>query len=424
MNVNDCRNVRALLGAYVDRELIRGEAARVGAHLAACAPCRAELAALERGDHAVEALGAVESAPAELDRLAARVRARMAEGEGSARARVRRGWRAERAWRSGGGLFSWPRLVPVAAAAGVLVLVLRLAERELPGVESEIARSRVTLQTTVPEDVTLLPRPGGVSRREGGPGVEPAAPPAVEKRGTAQLFAQGAADEVAVLESAPAAESVPPPPPAPVARLASELPAADESQTMEAATPPVPAPAERGAKGAAPPPIAWGGSSERSIVHYQVTPAADSIAGREESLARARDRLARGGADAAAVLLDSLLAAWGPRDRSLAAREARSLRLAAAEAAARAAGPDGERAAARGLADLYARLSGDESDRALGAAWAARAIALSAEHGAQSGDAADCRLLAARIRDYVTRYGGDARADSLARAGARLPCAP
>jgi hypothetical protein len=119
---------------------------------------------------------------------------------------------------------------------------------------------------------------------------------------------------------------------------------------------------------------------------------------RESNLDRVREDLARGERRAAAARLDSLLAAAGPGAPS---REAR-----------------------REMADLYARLAREETDPALAAPWAERAIALTATLQAESASAADCRLLAARIREFVDRFPADARADSLARAGEGLSCEP
>jgi len=147
------------------------------------------------------------------------------------------------------------------------------------------------------------------------------------------------------------------------------------------------------------------------------------LAAPEPRLAVARDLLARGEPVLAAAVLDSLLATLPPGDPSPSARAARVMRLRAAAAVAVAA-PELDRTSARTLAALYARYSGEESDPELASSWAARAIELTAGPGGAGADAADCALLAARISEFVRRFPSDGRADSLAAAGARLPCAP
>ncbi len=443
MKVRDCRDVRALLGAYADRELAPHEAAAVAAHLAACAGCQAEYAALEHGDRAVLALDAAEPSVAALGALAARVRTQIAaeaapEGApGPERAPVH----ARRGWRSRVGGLTWPRLVPVAAAAVVLLLVLRFESVTFMGSrrEDEAARSRETPPATLQSTSDAgdadagdaghrdAPVAGSDDARAGGAGEARAPAPASEPGAAGKLqtmaksAAEGARDEGDIMPSSPSrlAPAVPP-----AAAPANEAVLTESWVETERAAPARAAPGAADAAHFRGGRSAVGSSVMKSEGDYRVgsfpSPA---------DLAPARDLLARGEPARAGVVLDSLLATWPAGDPSPGARGARALRLAAAEAAA---GPDPDRASARNLAALYERFSREEAEVELAASWAARAIELTVGAGTDEPEAAasapaepaDCRLLAARIRDFLSRFPDDPRADSLAAAGARLPCAP
>ncbi len=396
------------LGAYADGELAPAEAAAVEAHVERCARCREALAAIERADQAVLALGAEEPSPAALDALAGRVRTRLGREQ-----------RPTRRWREH---FSWPRLVPVAAAAVVAVAVLRVADRELPEVQQEIAAGRGIEQMgaeTMREgpassDVAPKPEPGAQSSvlarargeestakrasptgadREREPGglldenekaTMLAAPPK-EKEQVKLLAggpAEGATDEPVPDRAAQSVDGVRNSQDAAKAADWDDAHEARGDQSMTTAPAPA-APQGRGAPAASPLPQAPPSAAiEQETVAYMTL----------------RSQRAESGTEAG-----------------------RAERLAAAEAEA---GPDPSPEAMRGLADLYAQHAADEPDSLLASSWRARSLALTAELYASTGDAADCRRLAARIGDFLARHPGDARSDSLAAVAARLDCGP
>jgi hypothetical protein len=148
MNV-ECRKIEELLGGYADGELSPREQARVESHLSGCKRCEDALAAIERVDHAVLALEGSPPSPADLERLAARVR----NVVDAKRRPARRSWRE---------FLSWPQLAPVAAAAAILFVVLQVSDRMHPEAERKLAQEakvgRVEDQPAANGDDRLLSR--------------------------------------------------------------------------------------------------------------------------------------------------------------------------------------------------------------------------------------------------------------------------
>jgi len=111
------RGLRRRLSAYLEGELAPGTRRRAEAHLAGCAPCRAELAAMQRTLSLLRAQrGATQEAPDLLPQIARR----LAAGEGAAP----RSWLLRvlpRPGFGGRGLRSWGP--PLAACAAALVLL-------------------------------------------------------------------------------------------------------------------------------------------------------------------------------------------------------------------------------------------------------------------------------------------------------------
>lgn len=117
MNEEPCTKLGPELSGYHDGMLDEATRLKVEAHLESCAACRARLADYARVDRAVHALGAPLFEDRLREDLVAYARATIADrGRGARRPR----WMPE--------LRSWRTYVPLAAAAGVAVLVLKLAD--------------------------------------------------------------------------------------------------------------------------------------------------------------------------------------------------------------------------------------------------------------------------------------------------------
>ena len=117
MNEEPCTKLGPELSGYHDGMLDEGTRLKVEAHLQSCAACRARLADYGQVDRAVHALGA----PLFEDRLREDLVA-------YARATIADRGRGARRQRRIAELRSWRTLVPLAAAAGVAVLVLKLSD--------------------------------------------------------------------------------------------------------------------------------------------------------------------------------------------------------------------------------------------------------------------------------------------------------
>ena len=117
MNDEPCTKLGAKLSGYHDRMLDDASRLEVEAHLPNCPTCRGRLAEYARVDRAVHALGT----PLFEDRLREDLVA-------YARATIEDRGRAGRRQRQWADLRSWRTLVPLAAAAGVAILVLRLSD--------------------------------------------------------------------------------------------------------------------------------------------------------------------------------------------------------------------------------------------------------------------------------------------------------
>jgi len=116
-----CTRLGAELSGYHDEMLDEATRLKVEAHLQSCAACRARLADYARVDRAVAVLGA----PVFEDRLREDLVA-------YARATIKERGRQSRRERQFARLRSWRTLVPVAAAAGVAILVLKLTDGGFP----------------------------------------------------------------------------------------------------------------------------------------------------------------------------------------------------------------------------------------------------------------------------------------------------
>jgi hypothetical protein len=116
--------------------------------------------------------------------------------------------------------------------------------------------------------------------------------------------------------------------------------------------------------------------------------------------------------------VDSLVANAPP---DTIAAQARWLGLAVHEAEG---GPDPEPEVIRALIAGYAQLAAELPETDAGRNAAVRAARLALGLYAATGAAADCRAAQAQIDAFGDRYPEDARADSLAAAGASLPCPP
>ncbi len=128
-----CRDIRDVLSRHLDGECRPEEAARVRAHVARCAGCRAELDRLGRVDRLVRtAVAGHPFGPALAARVCARVAAARAGGEGRTAAPASGPVRPGTAGASPNviRLPALRRLIPYAAAAAVLVAGL-LALRQL-----------------------------------------------------------------------------------------------------------------------------------------------------------------------------------------------------------------------------------------------------------------------------------------------------
>jgi anti-sigma factor RsiW len=221
----DCRETRELLIAFHDGELPEADRARVEAHLAGCDGCRALLSDLARTDDAV---GVPDPGPEYWERFNARVMdrvAREADGPAVATLRPKRSWLRDQ----------WRYLVPAAAAAALVIAVVRHA-----GFDPGAPPASVAPQA-VPERANPLP-PGNPSVDSPAPS-RPRSPvpvPDGQRPATAKAESRPAelpvvADRLAASKETSIAASGPPP-----ARERLDAPA--NEMVVKSAPPPPPAP--------------------------------------------------------------------------------------------------------------------------------------------------------------------------------------
>lgn len=217
------RGLRRRLSAYLEGELAPGTRRRAEAHLAGCAPCRAELAALQRTLSLLRAQrGAAETAPD----LLPQINRRLAAGEGAApRSWLRRALPRPANWGVWDSLRGWGP--PLTACAAALALLFALDSVEI----------RVQ-----------LPLPFGHSAPQAGaPSLPPpAAAPAEPKRPAAEPERTAAPSLTAEPSAAPANRPGAPAPPG--------RPSTAPGRNLAAATEPGPPQTQRGARPFAPQP--------------------------------------------------------------------------------------------------------------------------------------------------------------------------
>ncbi len=352
----ECRKIEELLGGYADGELAPREQARVESHLSGCHRCKDALAAIERADHAVLALEGSPPSPADLERLAARVR-NVVERDKPRPAR--------RSWRE---LLSWPRFVPVAAAAAILLVVLQVTDRLLPEAERKLAQ-----QVKVGQVEEHLGGNGDEHLLSGG--ARPQQPDGTERPAVAGKSdpAQGPRDGTASFEPDKGSEAILHP-----------------NQDGSAA--------------------AW--------VSPQLEPGTRSTTRGERSMLQSD-----GPAPSSWGAFKAETPAPSPQ-RSFARLPEKSSVEAAAELAEAEKKRGEGSTAARELAVRYGMHAALESDSTLAATWQLRAIALIAEAHAASGSPDDCQFVAAAIERFIAHHPADARIDSLRTLRAALPCVP
>lgn len=124
----DCPEVRELLGAYVDRELDAAGVRHVEEHLPACAGCRQELAELRHLHQLAQAHAPAHPGEEYAERLRLKVRRRLRDEAGPARA-----------WNRGVRI---PWLGLASAAAALVVVVVVVAGGLLPGAGREQMKRR------------------------------------------------------------------------------------------------------------------------------------------------------------------------------------------------------------------------------------------------------------------------------------------
>jgi len=303
----------------------------------------------------------------------------------------------------------WWRFAPLAAAAVVAVAVLRIADFNEqtvePEVQDEVSPPALLAPSRANEDVAergaLRSAPAEeMAAKFRAPALAPAPPRASEPK-PAQPSSGGDPDEV--LEPAPLGKSAGP---ATANEGATSWGGARHAETltddanrrrskMVTAEPKMDAGAQKM------------GAAEMGVAEME-----------SPALRRAEGLIADRRFAASWAVLDSLLSAAPPAP--IVAR-ARFLRLATEEAEA---GSDPEAEGVRALAAGYARLADEWPETAAGRDAAERAARLALELSAKTGAGGDCRAARARIAVFCDRYPEDARADSLAAAGASLPCSP
>ncbi len=235
----DCRETQTLLTAFHDGELPAADRVRVEEHLRGCRECGELLADLARADRAA---GVPDPGPAYWDRFNARVMDRVereADGQRVALLRPKHGWLRQQ----------YRYLVPVAAAAALVVMVVRYggmhpgsptpavppavsepalpdsASRRIAKAEPESRATKKTESTTVAQDVTPPPiakeRSAAVAREE-------------QDRPADRSLSAGREEASRYRTAAPAAMSEPSPPPMTFQRA----PAGSPPATGEDRTPP------------------------------------------------------------------------------------------------------------------------------------------------------------------------------------------
>lgn len=164
---NDCSKVRELLGAYADGELDPERVTFVRGHVAACAECRHELAAIEQLTTLVRKAGPPQPAEDYWDWQRQRVWRRLRED----------GRERQRSWR----LSVWPRLATLAGAL-VVVLVVVFVGWQMVAPGSARSKRVVATEGRVPVLVTVPSVAAGEATDEAPSSARKAPPPAKESR--------------------------------------------------------------------------------------------------------------------------------------------------------------------------------------------------------------------------------------------------
>ena len=174
----NCHDARELFSALIDETLTRAERADVYGHLATCAECRRELAAIERTVALVRGATPVRAPAGFVDRVIAAARPTP--------------WyvRAARA-----ALLPWPVKLPLSVAA--VVLVTGLAVLMFRGSQEQQSTARYDTAPPVLADrrVTEAPTDTPGAPASTAPAMPPAAPPASAPPGAASSDRIGAAGE-------------------------------------------------------------------------------------------------------------------------------------------------------------------------------------------------------------------------------------